>query len=214
MCTFLNHWRDRVEKQTSHLSTTREETGIVHTEVAMVAPDRPAHDRPFFNVLTRQWTGVLRNWYGGHRFIYNACVAFYKHAEDSVIRMADVFVTNDMHLPSLRTLGAVAATGGQPIGAFFSCSHPREWTDAAPGLLEDRGHAVYVVLHRRQYGNGPHANLRLLARPHGHHGRYPRRGHAARSQCVGGRCILRHAPQERQVRPPQVPSKCPPSAII
>ena len=24
---------------------------------------------------------VLRNWFGGHRFIYNACVAFYKHAE-------------------------------------------------------------------------------------------------------------------------------------
>jgi len=23
----------------------------------------------------------LRNWFGGHRFIYNASVAFYKHTE-------------------------------------------------------------------------------------------------------------------------------------
>ena len=47
--------------------------------------------------------------------------------------MTDFFVANDIHLPSLRTLGAVAVTGDLPKGAWFSCSHPGEWTDPATG---------------------------------------------------------------------------------
>ena len=31
----------------------------MHTEVDMAAPDRPAHVKPFFNGLTRQWTEVM-----------------------------------------------------------------------------------------------------------------------------------------------------------
>ena len=41
------------------MATTREETGLVHTEVDMAAADRPAHVKPFFNGPMRQWTEVM-----------------------------------------------------------------------------------------------------------------------------------------------------------
>jgi len=41
------------------MATTREETGLVHTEVDIAARDMPAHIKPFFDGMTRQWAEVM-----------------------------------------------------------------------------------------------------------------------------------------------------------
>ena len=50
-------------------------------------PNEPPKPKPILRTRTTRvyptqaQRGVLRNWFGGHRFIYNACVAFYKHTQ-------------------------------------------------------------------------------------------------------------------------------------
>lgn len=53
--------------------------------------------------------------------------------KDSFLTFTDFYLSNEIHLESLRTIGSVEYTGNVPDAGFFSSSHPREYIHPESG---------------------------------------------------------------------------------